>query len=108
VTAGESQVTTTFRDARLEADAARILKALHLCGPSVLQAFVVDGELQVIECKPRFGGASMATLAVGLNGLYWSLSEVLGDPAPTVFHRRCAAIRKVRRPTDRVIHDPDL
>lgn len=108
VVSGESQVTTTFRDAVLEEQAMRVLAALELHGPVVLQAIVVDDGLQVIECNPRFGGASTASIAVGLDSLYWSLADALGDSAPPIFKRTSGEIRQVRMPVDRLIYDPDF
>jgi carbamoyl-phosphate synthase large subunit len=105
---GESQVTTTFRDATLEAQAVRVLTALALRGPVVLQAIVVDGGLQVIECNPRFGGASTASIAVGLDTIYWSLAETLGHSMPNHFQRAPSEIRQVRMPTDRLIYGSDF
>lgn len=104
VVAGESQVTTTFRDNHLEAQAVEILSALGLRGPVVLQAIVVDGGLQVIECNPRFGGASTTAIAAGLNSLFWSVSEALGELEPPTFQRSFAEVRQVRLPFDRVIY----
>lgn len=108
VVSGESQVTTTFRDAKLEAQAVRVLTALQLRGPVVLQAIVTDSGLQVIECNPRFGGASTASIAAGLDSLRWSLMEALGDSTPPAFKRSPGEIQQVRIPVDRVIHGLDL
>ena len=108
VVSGESQVTTTFRDTFLEEQAVQLLKALQLRGPVVLQAIIVNGGLQVIECNPRFGGASTASIAVGLDSLYWSLAEVLDETASLIFHRAPGDIRQIRMPVDRVLYDFDL
>lgn len=106
---GESQVTTTFSDARLEAQAAGVLERLGLSGPVVMQAIVTETGLAVIEVNARFGGASTASLSVGLDTLYWSLFQRLrpGIFLP-VFERRRGEIRQVRVSEDVVIHDPDL
>lgn len=108
VVSGESQVTTTFQDSDLEEQATRVLTALELQGPVVLQAIVVDGRLQIIECNPRFGGASTASIAVGLDSLYWSLAEALGELNPPIFQRMPGEIRQVRVPMDRLLYDSDL
>jgi carbamoyl-phosphate synthase large subunit len=108
VVSGESQVTTTFRDIRLEEQAKQVLTALQLRGPVVLQAIVVDGGLQVIECNPRFGGSSTASIAAGLDSLYWSLAEAVNDAALPTFHRTPHEIRQVRIPVDRIIHGSDF
>jgi carbamoyl-phosphate synthase large subunit len=108
VVSGESQVTTTFRDAKLEDQAIRVLNALQLCGPVVLQAIVVGDELQVIECNPRFGGASTTSIAAGLDSLYWSLAEALGDSTVLTFKRSSGEIRQIRIPVDCLIHGTDF
>jgi carbamoyl-phosphate synthase large subunit len=104
VVAGESQVTTTFQDAALEAQAKRVLSALDLRGPVVLQAIVVAGTLQIIECNPRFGGASTASIAVGLDSLYWSLAEAIDEQDEPIFYRSTNEVRQVRSPHDTLIY----
>jgi carbamoyl-phosphate synthase large subunit len=108
VVSGESQVTTTFQDAALEAQALRVLTALDLRGPVVLQAIVEDGELKVIECNPRFGGASTSSIAVGLDSIYWSLAEALGLREPPIFKRSSTEVRQVRAPHDLLIYGPNI
>ena len=107
---GESQVTTTFSDARLEAQATAILQSLQFSGPIVMQALLAaDGGLKVIECNPRFGGASTAGIAAGLASLHWSLLEATGaDLASWPFHRIPVEIRQVRMSNDYYVTDPDL
>jgi carbamoyl-phosphate synthase large subunit len=105
---GESQVTTTFSDPSLEAQAISILQVLQLSGPVVMQAMVtLDGELNVIECNPRFGGASTTSIAVGLSSLHWSLLEAVGaNLSEWPFHRMRGQLRQIRVPTDFYVHDP--
>ena len=109
VVGGESQITTTFRDARLETQAAGILERLGLSGPVVMQAIVTEAGLSVIEVNPRFGGASTASIAVGLDMLHWSLRERLWPAAALpAFVRRPTEIRQIRVPEDIIVDDPDL
>jgi len=106
---GESQTTTTFRDAGLEAQAANVLARLGLSGPVVMQAIVGEGGIAVIEVNARFGGASTASLSVGLDMLYWSLLERARPGAPLpAFDRHQGEVRQVRVSEDIVIRDPDL
>lgn len=106
---GESQTTTTFRNARLEAQAADFLGRLDLSGPVVMQAIVTEAGIAVIEVNARFGGASTASLSAGLDMLYWSLFERARPGAPPpAFDRRQGEIRQVRVAEDIVIRDPDL
>lgn len=108
VVAGESQVTTTFRDEGLEAEAVKVVAALGVYGPVVLQAIVVDGSLQIIECNPRFGGASTASIAVGLDSLYWSLADALGQHEQRVLQRSERNVKQIRLPNDRLIYGSDF
>jgi carbamoyl-phosphate synthase large subunit len=107
---GESQITTTFRHPEIEAEIARLLGALNLCGPVVVQALMhADGSISVIECNARLGGASTAGIAAGLQSLYWSLLEAHGANVDSeVFERVPSEIRLVRVPSDIVLHDPRL
>lgn len=99
---GESQVATSFRHAAIEAEARVMLEALQLTGFVVLQAFMdTDERIHVIECNPRFGGASTLAIAAGLDGLYWSLIDALGGGSHTLpFIRIAGEIRLVRMATD--------
>ena len=102
---GESQMTTTFADKLLEKQAVDFISRLELRGPVVLQAIVSEEKLHVIECNPRFGGASTASIAVGLDSLYWSLAEVADPNFSPRFMRTSHEVRQVRMPVDLVIHD---
>jgi len=107
---GESQVTTTFRDAAIEAAALRALERLDLRGPVVMQA-LIDGDrgFHVIECNSRFGGASTAAITAGLDTLYWSLIEAFGgDAGELPFIRRQGEIRQIRIPRDTHVPYPGL
>lgn len=109
VVGGESQITTTFRDERLEAQARRVLEGLGLSGPVVMQAIITEAGLAVIEVNPRFGGASTASIAVGLDLLYWSLWERLWPSRPVPeFLRSARNIRQIRVPEDIVVDAADL
>lgn len=103
--AGESQVTTTFQDVEIEREAIKAIKALELRGPVVLQAIISEYGLQIIECNPRFGGASTASIAAGLDSLYWSLAEVEDIDFKPIFRRTSFEVRQVRYPADRIIYD---
>ena len=75
---GESQITTTHREKKIEKKLIHILETLSLSGPVVLQ-FILDKnqDIHVIECNARFGGASTASIKVGVDSLYWSFIEAL-------------------------------
>lgn len=94
---GESEVTTTFRDSKLEETFAKILEHSGLVGPVVMQAIVGPAGVKVIELNPRFGGASTASLSVGLDSLAWALAESFypAEPLPS-FERSLTEHRNVR------------
>lgn len=110
VVEGESQVTTTFRDSRIEEAAAEVLQLLKLCGPVVMQVLIdAQGGLHVIECNARFGGASTASIAAGLDVFYWSLLEGCGvDLSDYPFDRLPGDLRQIRLPGDIHIHGSDF
>ena len=99
---GESKVTTTFRDFAIEKQAQDILEVLGLQGPVVLQALITsNGKMEVIECNARFGGASTASIAAGLDSLYWSLLEVQNiDVNKYSFNRIPGELCKIRIESD--------
>lgn len=98
---GESKVTTTFRDAALEEGIARMVEALGLRGPVVLQGLLDErGELHIIEVNARFGGASTASIAVGLDMWYWLLLEVDGADLSRHPFRRGPDVTQIRVPAD--------
>jgi carbamoyl-phosphate synthase large subunit len=106
---GESQTTVTFRDAGLEAKARAVLEPLHLSGPVVMQAMVEGDQINIIEVNARFGGASTASINVGLDLFYWALFERAYPEAPLpAFERSPFEIRQVRVAEDLVLRDPDL
>jgi carbamoyl-phosphate synthase large subunit len=102
---GESQITTTFRDPEIEREATKALNTLKLCGPVVMQAFI-DKEkcFHIIECNSRIGGASTASIAVGLDIFCWILLETYGLNLDNYeFVRSPTEVRQIRVPYD--IHE---
>ncbi|MBF9237415.1 ATP-grasp domain-containing protein [Hymenobacter sp. BT683] len=105
VVRGESQVTTTLPDPELVARLTPIVEKLGLYGPLVLQALLTDdGNLQLIECNCRFGGASTLGIAAGVDSFFWFLQEAAGaDLAQFPFHPARTPLRQVRAATDVVV-----
>jgi len=104
---GESKVTSTFRDETIERIVLKILTALKLCGHIVMQ-FIFDESQKVfvIECNPRFGGASTTSIAAGLDSLYWSLLEAHGEDIHRYpYHRIPGEVRQIRVPHDIHVYD---
>ena len=102
---GESYQTTTFHDPGLEARLTRVLEGLGLTGPVVLQAVLDNGrQPHIIEVNPRFGGASTAGIAAGLDSWYWSLAEWAGIDVETLpMHLSQEPVRQIRVPSDVVL-----
>lgn len=107
---GESVATTTFRDPRLESDCKRLLESLPLRGPVVIQLIIAaDGTPWFLELNPRFGGASTAGVAAGLDVWTWSLGEAFGtSQQDRPFHRVAGEILQVRLPADLHCDGPRL
>ena len=76
---GESHLTKTVYNKNLESICKDIVKKIHFKGHINLQ-FIKDtnGNFHLIECNPRFGGASSLSLAVGLDSFYWFILETSG------------------------------
>jgi carbamoyl-phosphate synthase large subunit len=102
VLSGESQVTTTFKNASIEKVIKNLLSPLKLRGHVVVQAIISsDDKLNIIECNARFGGASTTSIAAGLDSLYWSMIEAFGDDINDYpFHRTPGDLYQVRVPQD--------
>lgn len=107
---GESRITTTFLDAEIESKSKIIIEKLALSGPVVLQGIVDrEGATHFIECNARFGGASTASIAAGLDLLYWSFQQVIGIKIDArCFVRSRSDIRQVRVSEDIQFYDNDF
>lgn len=94
IVGGESQITTTFRDKRLENLCIAMVKALSKAfyGHILFQVIVNETGYHVIECNPRFGGASACSIRAGLKSFDWFLQESIGE-RPDPFVRCLGEIR---------------
>ena len=99
---GESQVTSTFNDKKMENIFFNILSILKLKGHVILQALIDNNEnIHVIECNSRFGGASTLALQSGLDSFYWAYLESQGISIKDYpFFRSNEEITQVRYPQD--------
>ncbi|MGP3561693.1 ATP-grasp domain-containing protein [Geobacillus sp. BK01] len=102
---GESQITTTIRNEKLEGMCTAVASYLGLYGHAVMQVIIDrEGQFHLIECNPRFGGASTLSIEAGLDSFYWFFLEAQGrnlDDYP--FHRSPKEKRQIRHPADFVI-----
>lgn len=101
---GESQITSSLKYPRLEQLCIEMASTLKLYGHAVFQIICDKDQdnLHVIECNPRFGGASTLSLAMGLHSFEWFLLETLKIPLPP-FERAPQEKRQVRFPSDIVL-----
>lgn len=102
---GESQVTTTANFPKLEQLCEKMAHALQIEGHAVFQV-IEDSEqnLHIVECNPRFGGASTCSLAVGLDSFSWFFLECLNrDTEGVSFLRSKQQIRQIRYSTDKLL-----
>jgi len=104
---GESQVTSTFRDEKLEKLCIEFVEAMQLYGHVVLQVIIDEtGNYHIIECNCRFGGASTLSIAAGLDSFYWFLLESVDtDISEYPLLRSDREKIQIRYPEDRVIDD---
>lgn len=106
VVGGESQVTSTFQDTVLEKSFAELAETLRLRGHVMFQALFssVDRQYHLLECNPRFGGASTLSLAMGLDSFYWFFLEELGENlSKCAYQRSQGEKRLIRHPEDLIV-----
>lgn len=103
---GESQITSTFRNEKLEQLCADFAGNMSSYGHILLQVIIDEtGDFHIIECNSRFGGASTLSLAAGLDSFYWFLLESLGvDIQEYPFLRSKTEKVQIRFPEDIVIN----
>jgi carbamoyl-phosphate synthase large subunit len=107
---GESLITTTFSNLKLEKQIIEILEKLNLSGPIVLQAIIDSYErLHIIECNTRFGGASTTGITAGIDSLFWSILEANNIEVETYpFIRSSKEIRQIRLTSDYISYGTDF
>ncbi|MGQ0829625.1 MAG: NAD-dependent epimerase/dehydratase family protein [Bacteroidota bacterium] len=77
---GESQITTTIYDLKLEQLSVNLVEKIKLSGHIVLQVLLDEKKnIHIIECNSRFGGASTLSVHCGLDSFYWALLEASGN-----------------------------
>jgi len=103
---GESRVTTAYYDKKLQQLCERFVKSFDLYGHIMLQIIQdTQGNFHIIECNPRFGGASTLSVFAGLDSFFWFLLEARGADITDysfVFDKE-KKIKQVRYPKDKII-----
>jgi len=105
VVKGESQITTTAHYSSLEMLCSSLAHHLNIHGHAVFQVIEdASAQFHIVECNPRFGGASTASIAVGLDTFTWFLLECDGHSLQDYpFYRSQNEIRQVRYPADWIL-----
>jgi carbamoyl-phosphate synthase large subunit len=99
---GESQITSSIKNKKIESLCLKAAALLGITGHAVFQLLSdAEGQLHVIECNPRFGGASTLSVAMGLHSFEWFMLESLKKPLPP-FVRSKKERRQVRFSADEV------
>ena len=99
---GESQITRTIRDEKIETMCVKIAEQLEIYGHAVFQVLIDNQDnYHIIECNNRFGGASSLGLTAGLDSFYWFLLESNGySIGPELFIRSTEEKTQVRYAED--------
>ena len=102
---GESQITTSVSNMELEKICSDLAEQLDLYGHVIIQAIKDNnGNYQILECNPRFGGASSLSIHLGLDSFYWFLIESSGESLDNYLFLRSPTERKqIRYSEDLVI-----
>ena len=76
---GESQVTSIFRNRKLENSFTQYFESLKLVGMVMLQAKIYKNKFYIIECNPRVGGASTLSIQNGLDVFFWQMKKIINE-----------------------------
>jgi len=102
---GESQITESIRNSKLEQVCSSLAEKLQLYGHVVLQVIIDSTEkFHIIECNNRFGGASTLSFNLGLESFYWFLLEALGENLDSYLFVRSKTEKKLIRYPEDVIN----
>lgn len=98
---GESQITRTFRSPGLEKRSCELANQLDLYGHVMFQYIIEKDSSRtfLLECNPRFGGASTASIKAGLDSFRWFLQESCNIALPA-FSRQPHELTMVRHAED--------
>lgn len=103
VVGGESQITTSEHLPKAEALCANAARLLGIRGHAVFQVIRDPSDhIHIVECNPRFGGASTLSIAMGLNTFGWFFQECLHLPL-SPFERSPVEMKQIRYPKDKIL-----
>jgi carbamoyl-phosphate synthase large subunit len=102
VIGGESQITYSVHHQAMEDLCLKTADLLGLYGHAVFQVLCdASDQLHLIECNPRFGGASTLSVEMGLRSFEWFIQECRNQPLQS-FKRSAKEMKMVRYPEDKV------
>ncbi|MCT4614484.1 MAG: ATP-grasp domain-containing protein [Marinifilaceae bacterium] len=79
---GESVITSAFHNKNIENKVMQFVRQFCFYGHIVIQLILNEQGVHIIECNPRFGGASSLSIACGLDSFTWFLLESNGLSIP--------------------------
>ena len=101
---GESQITTTAENNKIEQMCSRAADIMNLQGHVVFQGIVdINSNFYIIECNPRFGGASTLSIAAGLDSFSWFLRESQGQQITKEDFVKKGPLKLIRYPQDLIV-----
>ena len=103
---GEARITTCFYDKNIKLLCENIVAELDFYGHIIIQ-LLIDGQnkYHILECNPRFGGASSLSIAAGLDSFYWFLLEANGNDIeeyPFLYNRELI-LRQIIYPDNKIV-----
>ena len=104
IVAGESQISTTVENNKIEQMCLRAADIMNLQGHVIFQGIIDrDGDFHIIECNPRFGGASTLSVAAGLDSFSWFLRECQRQRITKKDFVKKGLLKLIRHPQDLII-----
>jgi len=73
---GEAKITTVVEDLEIKNNIKEFLLKHKIYYHSVLQYIKYDNKFSIIECNPRFGGASTLSYKMGLKSFLWFIQDI--------------------------------
>lgn len=100
---GESQITKVVAHYQLEQLISHLAVDLNLRGHIMFQAFEdKSGNLWIIECNARIGGASTLSIYAGLDSFNWWINEIEGKNNE-IISAPIQALTQIRYKEDKII-----
>ena len=92
---GESAISKIVSDPEIDALVSEIVLKLKIVGHAVIQIIKSEGNLNIVECNPRLGGASTLALHAGAFTFLKLINE--NEPIKIVIPERVIQSRSLTR-----------